>query len=64
MENETRECYYDVSHQREKNGPVGALRRAELQSVADWLKENEGRLQFVIIMQMPGSPEGLLDREV
>lgn len=64
MENETRECYYDVSYQREKNGPVGALRRAELQSVADWLKENEGRLQVVIIMQMPGSPEGLPDREV
>ena len=64
MENETRECYYDVSYQREKNEPVGALRRAELQSVADWLKENEGRLQFVIIMQMPGSPEGLPDREV
>lgn len=64
MENETRERYYDVSYQREKNGPVGALRRAELQSVADWLKENEGRLQFVIIMQMPGSPEGLPDREV
>lgn len=64
MENEARECYYDVSYQKTKDGPVGSLRRTELQSVAEWMKENEGRLQFVIIMQMPGSPEGLPDREV
>ena len=50
MENEARECYYDVSYQRTKDGPVGSLRQTELQSVAEWMKENEGRLQFVIIM--------------
>lgn len=64
MENETQGYYYDVSYHRKKNGPAGFLRRAELESVADWLKENEGRLHFVIIMKMAGNPEGLPDREV
>lgn len=58
------EFYYDVGYQRTKEGPVGALRRSKLEDVAEWLKNDTAGLQFIIIMRMAGSPEGLPDREV
>ena len=30
----------------------------------EWLKNDKAGLHFVIILRMPGSPEGLPDREV
>lgn len=35
------EFYYDVSHQRTREGPVGCLRRSKLEDVAEWMKKNE-----------------------
>ena len=61
---EEQEYYYDVSYRRTREGPVGFLYRSDFGSVADWLKENEGRLNFVIILRMSGSADGLQDREV
>lgn len=61
---EDQEFYYDVSYQRTKEGPVGAMRRSKLEDVAEWLKNDKAGLRFVIILRMPGSPEGLPDREV
>lgn len=58
------EFYYDVSYQRTKEGPVGAMRRSKLEDVAEWLKNDTAGLHFIIILRMPGSPEGLPDREV
>lgn len=61
---EDQEFYYDVSYQRTKKGPVGAMRRSKLEDVAEWLKNDKAGLHLVIILRMPGSPEGLPDREV
>lgn len=36
----------------------------KLEDVAEWLKNDKAGLHFVIILRMPGSPEGLPDREV
>lgn len=64
MENEAQEFYYDVSYQREDNGPVGMLRRSDLEDVIAWMKKNAGDFKFFIILRMPGSPEGLPEVEV
>ena len=56
--------YYDVSYQRTAQGPTGLIYRPNMDGVIDWLKENEGRLHFVIILRMPGNSDGLQDSEV
>lgn len=43
------EFYYDVSYQRTKEGPVGAMRRSKLEDVAEWLKNDTAGLHFIII---------------
>ena len=43
---------------------MGAMRRSKLEDVAEWLKNDKAGLHFVIILRIPGSPEGLPDREV
>lgn len=58
------EFYYDVSYQRTREGPVGCLRRSELEDVVEWMKENDGRFHFIMILHAAGSPEGLPDHEV
>lgn len=52
------EFYYDVSYQRTKEGPVGAMRRSKLEDVAEWLKNDTAGLHFIIILRMPGSRRG------
>ena len=61
---EDQEYYYDVSYRRTKQGPEGFVRRLDMESVTEWLKKNEGQLHIVMILRMPGNPEGLQDREV
>lgn len=61
---EDQEYYFDVSYQRTREGPVGFLRRSDIESVTEWLKKNGGKLQFVMILRLPGNPDGLQDREV
>jgi len=61
---EDQEFYYDVSYQRTKEGPVGTLHRSKLEDVAEWLKNDQKGLHFIIILRMPGSPDGLTDCEV
>lgn len=36
--------YYDISFQRTARGPLGVARRPDMESVIQWIKENEGRL--------------------
>ena len=55
--------YYDISFTRTKGGPVGVARRADMESVIQWLRKNEGRLNFVLVMVMPGEMPGLPDKE-
>ena len=47
-----------------QGGPVGCLRRSELDDVVEWMKKNEGSFHFIMIMRAAGSPVGLPDREV
>lgn len=61
---EDQEYYFDVSYQRTREGPVGFLRRSDIESVMEWLNKNGGKLQFVMILRLPGNPDGLQDREV
>lgn len=61
---EDQEYYFDVSYQRTREGPVGFLRRSDIESVVEWLKKNGGNLQFVMILRLPGNPDGLQDKEV
>lgn len=58
------EFYYDVSYRRTREGPVGCLRRSELEDVVEWMKENDGRFHFIMILRAAGSPVGLPDHEV
>ena len=53
-----------MSYQRTKEGPVGTLHRSKLEDVAEWLKNDQKGLHFIIILRMPGSPDGLTDCEV
>lgn len=60
---ENQEYYYKVSYQRTKEGPMGVLRRPDMERVAEWLKENAGSVHFAMILQVKGSSHALLDRE-
>lgn len=64
MATEEQEYYYDISYQRESSGPVGMMPRSDLEDVIAWLQENAGAFKFLIILRMPGSPEGLPEVEV
>ena len=55
--------YYDISFRRTEQGPLGVARRPDMESVIQWLKDNEGRLNFVMVMVMPGEMPDLPDKE-
>lgn len=55
--------YFDISFRRTARGPVGVARRADMDAVIQWLRENEGRLNMVLIMAMPGEMPNLPDKE-
>lgn len=55
--------YYDIFFARTKGGPVGVARRADMEGVIQWLRKNEGRLNYVLVMAMPGEMPGLPDKE-
>lgn len=55
--------YYDISFRRTERGPLGVARRTDMDSVIQWLRENEGRLNMVLIMAMPGEMPNLPDKE-
>lgn len=60
---EQRLQYYDISFRRTERGPLGVARRADMESVIQWLRENEGRLNMVLIMAMPGEVPNIPDKE-
>lgn len=55
--------YYDISFRRTERGPLGVARRTDMDSVIQWLRENEGRLNMVLIMVMPGEMPNVPDKE-
>ena len=55
--------YFDISFRRTARGPVGVARRADMDAVIQWMRENEGRLNMVLIMAMPGEMPNLQDKE-
>ena len=55
--------YCDISCRRTARGPLGVARRADMESVIQWLRENEGRLNMVLIMAMPGEMPNIPDKE-
>ncbi|WP_297232262.1 hypothetical protein [uncultured Flavonifractor sp.] len=55
--------YYDISFRRTARGPLGVARRADMRGVIQWLRENEGRLNMVLIMAMPGEVPNIPDKE-
>lgn len=55
--------YYDISFRRTARGPLGVARRPDMESVIQWIKENEGRLNMVMIMVMPGEMPNIPDKE-
>lgn len=55
--------YFDISFRRTARGPVGVARRADMDAVIQWMRENEGRLNMVLIMAMPGEMPNLPDKE-
>ena len=55
--------YYDISFRRTERGPVGVARRADMESVIRWLRENEGRIKIVMINLMPGEMPNIPDKE-
>lgn len=55
--------YYDISFRRTERGPLGVARRTDMDSVIQWLRENEGRLNMVLIMVMPGEMPNIPDKE-
>lgn len=55
--------YYDISFRRTERGPLGVARRTDMDSVIQWLRENEGRLNIVLIMVMPGEMPNVPDKE-
>lgn len=60
---EQRLQYYDISFRRTARGPLGVARRADMEGVIQWLRENEGRLNVVLIMVMPGEMPNIPDKE-
>ena len=60
---EQRLQYYDISFRRTARGPLGVARRADMKSVIQWLRENDGRLNMVLIMAMPGEMPNIPDKE-
>ena len=55
--------YFDISFWRTARGPLGVARRADMESVIRWLRENDGRLNMVLIMEMPGEVPNIPDKE-
>ncbi len=55
--------YYDISFRRTERGPLGVARRTDMDSVIQWLRENEGRLNMALIMVMPGEMPNIPDKE-
>ena len=55
--------YYDISFRRTERGPLGVARRADMAGVIQWLRENEGRLNMVLVMVMPGEMPNIPDKE-
>ena len=55
--------YFDISFRRTEKGPLGVARRADMAGVIQWLRENEGRLNMVLIMVMPGEMPNIPDKE-
>ena len=55
--------YFDISFRRTERGPLGVARRADMEGVIRWLEENAGRLNMVLIMEMPGAMPNLPDKE-
>ena len=55
--------YFDISFRRTEKGPLGVARRADMESVIRWLRENDGRLNMVLIMVMPGEVPNIPDKE-
>lgn len=55
--------YFDISFRRTARGPLGVARRADMESVIQWLRENDGRLNMVLIMEMPGEVPNIPDKE-
>ena len=60
---EQRLQYYDISFRRTERGPLGVARRVDMEGVIQWLRENEGRLNMVLIMAMPGEMPNIPDKE-
>lgn len=56
--------YFDLSYRKTQNGPLGVVRRADLEGVIEWLRKAEGRFCSVVILRLPGELPGLPDREV
>lgn len=55
--------YYDISFRRTETGPLGVARRPDMEGVIEWLRNNQGRLNFVLVMAIPGEMPNLPDRE-
>lgn len=55
--------YYDISFRRTEMGPLGVARRPDMEGVIEWLRNNQGRLNFVMVMAIPGEMPNLPDRE-
>ena len=56
--------YFDISYRRTSNGPMGVVRRADMDGVIDWIQKTSGQFQSVVILKLPGELPGLQDREV
>lgn len=56
--------YFDISYRKTPTGPMGMVRRADMDGVIDWLRKMEGRFHAVMILRLPGELPGLRDKEV
>lgn len=61
---EKQEYYFDVSYQRNKDGPVGMIYLPDIGSVMEWMQRNGESIHFALLLKMPGNADGLVDREV
>ena len=56
--------YFDISYRKTPDGPMGMVRRADMNGVIDWLQKAAGRIHMVMIIRMPGELPDLQDKEV
>lgn len=55
--------YFDISFRRTERGRWAWPGGPDMESVIRWLRENDGRLNMVLIMEMPGEVPNIPDKE-